>query len=272
MHIGLGSYSFRWAIGTAHFQPPQPLSPEALVDRAAELDCHLVQIADHSSLEQYTDAQVRILRQVADRAGVALELGTSGATTARLQRYLDLAQGLGVTLVRLVLDGPDTHPSVEDAYRALAAAAPHYAAAGVQLAIENHFLLPSPDLVALLNRIGSPAVGVCLDTANSIACGEWPRETVRQLAPFAFNVHLKDYRITPHPEGVGVIVSGAPLGEGMQDLPAIVQASRAMPHHPNVILEQWLPRQDEAGKTLAYETEWTRRSLATARRYFGQTA
>ena len=269
MQIGLGSYLFRWAIGTAHFQPAQPLSPEALVERAAELECHLVQIADHPSLEQYTDAQVRILKQVADRVGVALELGTSGATTARLQRYLDLAQGLGATLVRLVLDGPDSHPSVEDAYRVLAAVAPQYEAAGTRLAIENHFLLPSPHLVGLIERLDNPAVGVCLDTANSIACGEWPLETVRQLAPFAFNVHLKDYHIMPHPEGIGVIVSGAPLGDGRQDLPAIKQAICAMPHRPSVILEQWLPREDGIQATLAREMEWTRRSLATARRFFG---
>lgn len=266
--IGLGSYSFRWAIGVARMQPAQPLDPESLVQRVAALDCHLVQIADHPALEHCTKAHVRALKERADQLGVTLELGLSGATSARLLYYLDLAQGLGATLVRLALVSADTHPSLDEAYHVVAMVAPRYEAAGVRLAIENHFLLPSPRLIHLIERLGSPAVGVCLDTANSIACGEWPRETIQLLAPFAFNVHLKDYSIMPHPEGIGIVISGAPLGEGAQDLPSIAQAIRAMPHRPSVILEQWLPWQDTEEKTLARETEWARRSLATARRHF----
>jgi sugar phosphate isomerase/epimerase len=272
MRIGLGSYSFRWAIGTDHFRPPNPLTPFDLVKEAAHLGSRVLQIADNRLLDSYTDEQLRDLRHTAEASSVSLEIGTSGATEARLLHYLDIAHALGTPLVRLVLDGPNVHPSFNEARDILRHIAPLYLGTGVSLAIENHFLLPSPELIKLVESVDSAAVGVCLDTANSLACQEWPLETVRQLAPYALNVHLKDYRIDPHPEGIGVVISGAPLGEGKQNIPAILEAISSTRKDINVILEQWLARQGDETATLHLEREWVERSLAAARQYLSNQA
>lgn len=266
MRIGLGSYSFRWAIGTPDFRPARPLTPFDLIDRTAELGCDLLQIADHPMLEAFTDEHLRSLKAAAAQQGVSLEIGTSGATERRLLRFLDIASKLDSIMVRIVLDGQDTHPSLQEAGEILRKVARMYRMEGVTLAIENHFLIPSPKLVELIEFVNDPAVGVCLDTANSLACQEWPEETVRILAPYAVNVHLKDYVIRPHPEGVGVVVTGAPIGEGRQDIHGIVSIIESSRKELSYILEQWFPRQEDESSTLTMERESARRNMIGARR------
>lgn len=264
MQIGLGSYSFRWAIGTPTFQPARPLTPFDLVSRTANLGCTLLQIADNAMLDSFTSAQLTELKLHAKNQGVTLEVGTSGATQARIMRYLEIAVSLDSRLVRLVLDGPDAHPTLSEARDLLRRVAPAYKDAGVVLAIENHFLIPSTQLAGLIKEVADPAVGVCLDLANSIACLEWPAETVRILSPYALNVHMKDFQIAPHPEGVGVTVSGVPLGAGRQDFPGLLKAIPCR-QQVNFILEQWLPRQSSEQATLQLEMAWIKQSLTTAR-------
>jgi 3-oxoisoapionate decarboxylase len=266
MQFGLGSYSFRWAIGTPAFQPGNPLTPLDLVNLTARLGCDLLQIADNALLDSYTPSQLSELKRTAGERSVTLEVGTSGATRPRLERYLETATQLNARLVRLVLDGPDVRPSLDEAEQVLRQVAPDYQQAGVSLAIENHFFIGSSQLANLIERVGSPNVGVCLDVANSVASQEWPIETVTTLAPYALNVHLKDFVILPHPEGVGVVISGAPLGEGRQDIPALLDAIPSR-HEVNFLLEQWLPRQSDEKATLDMEIDWAIRSIAAARRY-----
>jgi sugar phosphate isomerase/epimerase len=210
------------------------------------------------------------VRAAARDCGIGLEIGTSGATPARLTRFLAIAAALDAPLVRLVLDGRDARPSLGEARTILAAAAPAYRRAGVTLAVENHFGLASTDLVRLVETIDDAAVGVCLDTANSIGSREWPLDTVRRLAPYAVCLHLKDYVVLPHPEGIGVLVSGAPLGQGCQNVDAILNEVRAAGRDVGVVLEHWLPRQEDAAATLRQEEAWAETSVAAARAYLAQ--
>jgi sugar phosphate isomerase/epimerase len=270
MRLGLGSYLFRWAIGTPSFQPSHPLTPIDLVRRTAGLSVGVLQIADHPALETAAPRDLAALRSVARDCGICLEIGASGATPARLARYLGIAVALDATLVRLVLDGVDARPSLEEATRILKAAAPGYREAGVTLAVENHFALASAELVRLVETVNDAAVGVCLDTANSIGCREWPLETVNNLAPYAVSLHLKDCVVMPHPEGIGVVISGAPLGQGCQSVGTILEAMCAAGREVTVILEHWLPRQDDEATTLRLEREWAQQSVAAAREYLAQ--
>src|SRR5699024_5537075 len=120
-----------------------------------------------------------------------------------LTHYLDVARALEADVVRVVLF--EDAGSVDDAAAAgvLAEVAPAYENSAVRLGIENHFLTTSPQLIQILRTVDSPSVGVMLDVANSIVCGEWPQETVAALAPFAIGLHLKDYDIEPDADGVG---------------------------------------------------------------------
>jgi sugar phosphate isomerase/epimerase len=143
---------------------------------------------------------------------------------------------------------------------------PEVRRAGLRLAVENHFNYPSPRMVTLLDAVADEAFGVCLDVANSICAGEWPMTTVRMLAPYAINLHLKDYEITPDPYGVGFRVHGTPLGEGRAEIAEILAALAGRPADMSVILEHWLPPADDLEATCRMEHEWLARTVAAARR------
>ena len=83
-----------------------------------------------------------------------------------------MATRLGSPLLRVVLDTDDHHPSADEAVSTLHSVLPDFERAGVCLAIENHDRFPAAVLARMLQRLDSPHVGICLDTANSLGCGE----------------------------------------------------------------------------------------------------
>jgi sugar phosphate isomerase/epimerase len=189
--------------------------------------------------------------------GVQLQVGTTGATAARLDTFLAIAIELHSDIVRLVLHSPDIDPTPGLFHDTLIGAAKPYADAGVTIAVENHFLIPSRDMASLIEQVSSPAVGICLDTANSIICQEWSMQTIDILAPYARNTHVKNYRLVPHPDGTGGHLIGAPLGEGRLDIDAVLAALRGIGRDDlGVILEQWCPRGRDEETTDQKETRW----------------
>jgi sugar phosphate isomerase/epimerase len=93
---------------------------------------------------------------------------------------------------------------------------------GVHLALENHKDQRIEERLAVLEAIGSEHVGMCVDTANSIALLEDPMAVVRAYAPWARSVHLKDHRV--HPRADGFLAADVPLGRGFLDLRQMVGA------------------------------------------------
>jgi len=270
MLIGAGSYLFRYAIGTAACRPEHPLLPVELVERAADYGFELVQFADNMPLDDLRPEELDAIRQSAERRNMAIEVGTAGAETERLLLYLAIAERLGAHLVRLAPHSPDVSPDAEELYQVLTEALPSYRRAGVAIAVENHFTLASELLASVIRRVNDPLVGVCLDTANSIAQQEWPLQTVRLLGEHAVNLHLKDYKVTARPDGIGVTIGGAPLGQGDQDIKGILDALKGK--RMNMILEQWMPIADTPEETLKQEEAWIRASLAAARQFRGDRA
>jgi sugar phosphate isomerase/epimerase len=95
----------------------------------------------------------------------------------------------------------------------------------VRLAIENHKGQRVPERLALLKRISSEYVGMCVDTGNSFALLDDPTEAVEAFAPWAYSVHLKDTAVRECEEGF--LLADVTLGEGFLDLPKMVQILRA---------------------------------------------
>lgn len=269
MELGLGSYAFRWAVGTPAFRPTTPLSLVGMVDSTAELGCTLLQIADSAALEAL-DAEGRAaLRQHAAAAGVRLQTGTSGLTESRMRMHLEIARDLEADIVRVVLDADGVHPDEDECVRVLSSVATDFADAGITIAIENHFLTPSTEIVSIIERVHSAAVGVCLDTANSIMVQEWPAKTVELLAPHAVNMHLKDYAVESDQNGVGGHVVGRRLAEGWLDisavLDAVAHADRRRDGRLGVIIEQWMPLAHDEIATLESERSGREANVTSAR-------
>lgn len=273
MEIGLGSYAFRWSTRPAAVNAGQALTVSEMIDQTADMGCTLLQIADHPELDEMPSAALADLRQYAHERDVRLQVGTSGVSVERLDRYLEISTALGADVLRLVLHGRDTDSSLDEAGTVLDRVAGSYRDAGVGIAIENHFLTSSADLARLVERVNSPAVGVCLDTANSIMIGEWPATTVSLLAGYALCVHLKDYAVVPDSHGVGGHVVGRPLGEGWLDIEAVLGAVKsrdaALGGRLGIILEHWCPRETDDQATMTEERRWREHAVGRARKLVG---
>jgi sugar phosphate isomerase/epimerase len=75
-------------------------------------------------------------------------------------------------------------------------------------------------MLAILKRLDSRHVGVCVDTGNSIALLEDPYEVVEAYATWAFSTHLKDMAVAEYDQGF--LLSEVPLGEGFLDIKRII--------------------------------------------------
>ncbi|GAA4768644.1 sugar phosphate isomerase/epimerase family protein [Microbacterium gilvum] len=260
--IGLGTYAFFWQHSD---RSPEPLSLRGALEETRALDVDLFQICDFAPLEAMTDAEVHDAAAAARDLGVAIQLGTKGVEPERLARHLALADVFDARLVRSMLFSPASRPSAAEAEAWLRAALPAYEAAGVVLALETYEQIATADLVALVQRIASPALGICLDPANVVARLERPVDAIELTAPHVVNVHAKDFAFDRQPGWVGFTYSGAPMGAGLHDYPHLLRTVHPRERGIDEIVEHWLPWQGDATTTIRTEREWTRRAIETLR-------
>ena len=265
MKLGVSSYAYPWAVGVAGAAPAHPTTAADLVREAKRLGVHVLQLADNLPLDRLTDAELQHLTALAHESGVDLEVGTRGITPDLLQRYLSIALTIGSPLVRTVIDTATHQPDADEIVATLRPVLRDYERAGVTLAIENHDRFKARDLVRILQRLNSPAVGVCLDTANSLGALEGTEAVLAALVPWTVNLHVKDIAILRTNRGLGFVVEGRPAGAGMLDIPALLALLAAHGRDPNAIIELWPPEQDTLEETIALERRWVERSVAYMR-------
>jgi sugar phosphate isomerase/epimerase len=262
--IGLGTYAYFWRHQTTLPDGSfgEPIDLPQMLRESAELGAEVFQICDYAPLLAFSGAELRDLRALATDLGLTLELGSRGIAPDHLATFLELAGILGVALVRSMLFAADSRPTLVEAERMLRTTLPHYAAAGVTLALETYEQVPSGDLVGLVETIGSPSLGICLDPANCVAALENPREVVERCAPYVANIHVKDFAFTRQAGWVGFELAGVPLGEGLLDYDHLVRT--VDPHGRGIsrIVEHWVPWQGDLAATVAIEDDWTSRNLA----------
>jgi sugar phosphate isomerase/epimerase len=265
MLLGIGSYTYTWAIGVPGYPPERPLDAVGLLRKAVALGVELVQIADNLPLDQMLPADLGRLKQAARDLGVAIEVGTRGVAPGHLFAYLDLAVRLGSPLVRVVVDTADHRPSEQELVDTLRSLMPAFERAGVSLAIENHDRFQARTLVRLIEQVDSPNLGICLDTVNSFGALEGPEVVVAELGPHVINLHVKDFAIARPGHKMGFAIEGRPAGQGRLDVPWLLQALHDMGRSPNVVLELWTPLQESLIETIALEARWAHKSIAYMR-------
>lgn len=89
-----------------------------------------VGLSTYPAIETTSQDDLAEIRAAARAAGIALELGTRGVTTAHLLKYLDLAAKLDVTFVRTMLNTTAHKPTVTEAIALLTEVLPHSRSAG----------------------------------------------------------------------------------------------------------------------------------------------
>lgn len=265
MRLGISSYTFPWAIGVPGYPPPRPMTALDLLDRAHDLGVGVVQICENLPLDRLSPADLDSLSRRARELGISVEAGTRGVSSHHLLAYLELARRLGSPIVRTVTDTADRQPSDEELVQALRRVAPAFEAARIPLAIENHGRHAAARLVRLLEAVGSLHVGICLDTTNSLGVLERPEETVAVLAPWAVNLHVKDYTIRRMSHQFGYEITGCPAGAGLLDIPAVLDRLRQAERDVNVIVELWTPPEPTLAETVAKQARWAEESVAYLR-------
>jgi sugar phosphate isomerase/epimerase len=229
-----------------------------------------IQLCENLDLLNLSAATLERLRESARLRGIRLQVGMLGLDQSTLQGYLQLAETLGVSLLRWVpWTGQSNEPplSRQELRRKVEALLPSCRQAGLTLAIENYFGLGDNDLAGLLAEMDDPNLGVCLDTVNSVGRLEQPLATVRKLAPYTVTIHLKDFRVLK--TATGYQITGCPLGQGWLDATAVLDEVARNGRTPDLLLELWVDPQEAGENLLATEQSWLMQSNAYAQARFG---
>jgi sugar phosphate isomerase/epimerase len=265
MKVGIGSWTYGWAVGVEGYpRPDPPLSHLGLLGKAVALGVEVVQFADNLPVEGLGEADREQLRAAAREHGITLELGTRGLAPPHLLRYLELCQYFGATLLRTL---PPAGRVLGSLRAQIEAVLSEYARAGVAIALENYEGHRAAELASFIESIDSPFLGVCLDTVNSLGALEGPEEVVRTLAPYVLNVHVKDFEIVRAPSRMGFLVEGRAAGEGRLNIPWLLEQTRRHGHDPNAIIELWTPYCGSIEATTALEDQWARASVDYLKRH-----
>jgi sugar phosphate isomerase/epimerase len=193
-------------------------------------------IRDGKTLEQ--------LRAVAEEQRMYIEaivaLPADADGVKRFEAELRCAREAGATVLRTVTLNTRRYETFDTAeafaafarkaWESLRLAEPVARRQGVRLAVENHKDWRADELLAMLKRLDSAHVGVCVDIGNSIALLEEPLEVVRAYAPRAFTTHFKDMAVAEYESGF--LLAEVPLGQGILDLKEVLTILRKA--HPEI--------------------------------------
>lgn len=260
MKLGIGSYTYAWSVGIAGYPlPAHPMDAVALIKCAADLGVRVVQMADNLPLHLLSDLQLHEVQTLAEHTGIAIEVGTRGIAPDHLRRYLDLAKQFGSPILRVVVDKADHHPEPSEIVSVLRAMMPEFEQARIKLAIENHDRFKVHTLVDMIQQVDSYCLGICLDTVNSFGAGEDPKRVVEALGPYVVNLHIKDFTIRRHPSMLGFEVQGTPAGQGMLDVPWLLD--QLVNREFNGILELWTPPEATIEQSIEQEKRWAVESI-----------
>ncbi|MBV9672193.1 MAG: sugar phosphate isomerase/epimerase [Verrucomicrobia bacterium] len=260
--IGVGSWTFPWAVGTVKEHRPQTLiTPVNLVRKARDLGAKVVQIGDNLPINQFSKGDLNELRVVADECCIELEVGTRGVEPSHLLRYLKIAQFLKARLVRTMAGWPGANPPLEKVKSDLREVLPQFSEAGVSIGLENYETYSTGELARLVRAVDNPSLGVCLDVSNSLGALESIDAILDALLPLTINVHIKDISVERLPYLMGFAFYGRPAGQGRIPFEQIFARLEMIGRKPNAIIELWTPFRGSLEQTLDLEEDWARASI-----------
>ncbi len=266
--LGLGSFTYTWAIGVPGFPPPRPMTAFDLLAEARRLGVTLIQICDNLPLARLSPRELDDLDKTAREAGVAIEIGTRGLYIEDLHCQLALARRFGSPLVRVVVDHGTDEPTPREVIDRLVPFRQEFLAAGVRVALENHDRFGATTLVRIVEELGTDFAGICLDTVNSFGALEGPEAVAATLGPYVLSVHLKDFTVTRPPHQMGFVVEGCAAGRGRLNVPWLLDTLTDLAVHPfSAVLETWVSPAGDLEQTLARERAWTEDGVAHLRRH-----
>ena len=260
MKLGTTSFGYRYSYLDPRHAPPLT----AVLKHARGEGVERFQVCENTRPLEMSPSAWKDAIKAAGDLGIELGLGCKTLRASVVEQYMKLAGTIPTRLLRIVMEEDDgTHATPELAARLFEAAVPMLRREGMQLAVENHFDIPSATLVEMAGRYPADAVGFCVDTANSLRSFEKPLEVLDLLAERAYCYHLKDFQVVG--SKVNFMVIGAPLGEGQLDLNACLKRILSRDPQAELYVETWTPSVDDRQKDIATEADWLRRSMRNLR-------
>jgi sugar phosphate isomerase/epimerase len=253
MILGLSTFTYGWAM---EHRPVAAMDEQALLQECIRHGLMCVQIGDNLPLHTFSGERLRQLQEIASGHKIRLEVGARMLTERHLETYIKICELLKSRLLRFVIDADGYEPSVQTITSIIAAAEPELKKGNILLGIENHDRHGAKALAMMMEHIGSPHVGICLDTANSIGAGEGIEYVAGLLAPYTVNLHIKDFKVTRLSYKMGFTIAGTRLGEGLLNVPALMDVILQHKRCETAIFEQWVPPESQHEDSLKKEKEW----------------
>jgi len=212
MYLGCSSQSYDDVLGDGRLT-----LPDWFRLCAEELGLGAVEVED-KHIGDPTPARLNLLREAAARhrmeiVNIALmnNFGVADDSKRRGEEertisWMSTAQQLGTRFLRTFAGWPEGDravrwPAMLDSLRSVCARAESL---GVRLVFENHnhggFVQTADDVETIMRDVGSPALGLLLDTGNFLDGVESIRRTARQ----AWHVHAKFTRVGPDGRDAGI--------------------------------------------------------------------
>lgn len=261
MELGIGSYTYPWAIMANDLRQGSIFNSECLMKEATRFGVSRVQVADNLPLHEMGKASHTNLRDRALANGIQIETGTKGLKKDHLLTYLNIAQFYRSPFLRVIIDDGDYQPSPAEVISVINSVLPAFRNADVVLAIENHDRFPAKVLEEIIRSTDVTQVGICLDTVNSLGCGEGIHEVCAVLAPYTVNLHVKDFSIRRVKTKMGFVVEGTATGDGQLNLPAILTELEKFGHCKSATLEVWSSAEESVQQTIEREKAWVEKSI-----------
>ncbi|WP_101474818.1 MULTISPECIES: sugar phosphate isomerase/epimerase family protein [Fusobacterium] len=194
------------------------------------------------ALGSASDEHLRKIRKMLYDYGMYIELDMRNLDYDRIMEVLEVANKLGVEIIRSYIPikpsktiKSDTgaegaydfakvrcdfdETSYTEGIEKLRRVLPLLKKYRIKLALENHEYETSEELVDVVKKIDSPWVGLLYDFGNSMMAWEEPVKAAENMAPYCFSTHFKDHIIIEEPnDKYGYVVCGVPAGEGNIDL------------------------------------------------------
>lgn len=262
MKLGISSYTYNWSIGVQGYPfPSAPMHGKQLLKQADALGVKVVQICDGIKLNMLTDRELDELCMYAQELGIELEIGTSGIHPDHLYSFLRVAKRLQAKFLRVLLHYCQSRPDVCGEIEWLREVMPTFEKNGVVIGIENHDSQTCAELIHIVERVHSPNLGICLDTANSYGVQESTEYVLSCLLPYAVNLHMKNFKIERQPHAMGFTITGAPADQGEVDFSHVLAMIKNAKKDINVILELWTPFMGSVEASMALEEKWASASI-----------
>ncbi len=239
--MGIASSSFRNRANAERQRGETPITdPLRFAQYAAELGAGGIQAQLPTTNSGYASKLNNIIKKNGMFFEASAPLPRSPADVEEFRKTLRAAEQAGARVIRTVLFSGSRFEAFSDlehyqearqqAWRSVTLAEPLLRKRRMRIAIENHKVLRSSDMLQLLDRIQSEYVGVCVDFGNSIALMEDPVDVARAFAKFAYSCHVKDHILKSSERGFELF--DARIGTGVIDLRRAVSAIRQ--YQPNV--------------------------------------